>query len=59
MSHIERKKIKGRYYLYRYQSYRDEGGRVRKRFIQYLGPLSPSSRLNHDLEERRTKNGKT
>lgn len=41
MSHIERKKIKGRIYLYRYQSYRDEYGRVKKRFIKYLGPETP------------------
>jgi len=40
MSHIERKKIKGRVYLYRYQCYRDESGRVKKRMIQYLGPES-------------------
>jgi hypothetical protein len=38
MSHIEKKKINGRYYLYRYQSYRDVNGRVRKRMLEYLGP---------------------
>ncbi len=59
MSHIERKKIKGRYYLYRYQSYRDENGKVKKRLIQYLGPLSVSSKLNHDLKKRMGKNEKT
>ena len=43
MSHIERKKIRRRVYLYRYQSYRDESGKVRKRFIKYLGPKCPVS----------------
>ena len=38
MSHIERKKIRGHIYLYRYQSYRDEAGRGKKKFIKYLGP---------------------
>ena len=40
-------------------NYMGEDGGVREGFIQYLGPLSPSSRLNHDLDVRRTKNGKT
>jgi len=40
MSHIERKKIKGRVYLYRYQCYRDVNGKVKKRMMQYLGPES-------------------
>jgi hypothetical protein len=40
MSHIERKKIKGRVYLYRYQCYRDENGKVKKKLLAYLGPES-------------------
>jgi hypothetical protein len=40
MSHIERKKIKGRYYLYRYQCYRDVNGKVKKKLLAYLGPES-------------------
>lgn len=40
MSHIERKKIKGRYYLYLYHSYRDRNGSVKKKMIKYLGPES-------------------
>lgn len=42
MSHIERKKIKGRYYIYLYQSYRDRNGSVKKKMIEYLGPESKS-----------------
>lgn len=37
MAHIMRKGINGGTYLYLYESYR-EGGRVRKRYIRYLGP---------------------
>ena len=37
MTHIERKKIKGRVYLYLYQSYRDKNGKVKKKMIKYLG----------------------
>ena len=44
-SHLEKKKINGRYYLYRYQSYRDVNCRVRKRMIDYLGPVSASSKV--------------
>ena len=40
MSHIEKKRIKGRIYLYRYECYRDDSGRVKKRMLQYLGPLT-------------------
>ncbi|MCK4491896.1 MAG: hypothetical protein KAU03_04680 [Candidatus Altiarchaeales archaeon] len=43
MSHIERKKIKGRYYIYLYQSYRDKNGSVKKKMIEYLGPESNQS----------------
>ena len=45
MSHIERKKIKGRVYPYEYQSYRDESDGVRKRFIKYPGPQDTVSRI--------------
>ncbi len=51
VSHIERKKIKGRYYLYRYQSYRDESGRVRKRFIKYIGPETPIASAPEELKK--------
>jgi hypothetical protein len=44
MSHIERKRIRGHVYLYRYQSYRDENGKVKKRFIKYLGAEVPVSK---------------
>jgi len=39
MAHIVRKEIHGRNYLYLYESYR-EGGKVRKRFLRYIGPES-------------------
>lgn len=39
MAHIMRKKIYGKVYLYLYESYR-EAGKVRKRYIRYLGPES-------------------
>jgi len=57
MSHIERKKIKGRYYLYRYQCYRDGNGKVKKRMLQYLGPLSDFEKLNNSpmTKERKGK----
>jgi hypothetical protein len=45
MPHIERKKINGRYYLYMYQSYRDDNGKVRKKLVGYLGAMSASSKL--------------
>ena len=37
MAHIVVKKLHGRRYLYLYESYR-EGGKVKKRFLRYLGP---------------------
>jgi len=51
MTHIERKKIKGRYYLYIYQSYRDKNGRVKKKMIKYLGPESKSK--HPDLQKQK------
>ncbi len=36
MAHVVEKEINGGQYLYLYESFR-EGGRVRKRFIRYLG----------------------
>ena len=45
MSHIERKKVKGRYYLYQYQCYRDENGRVKKKLLKYLGSESDHPEL--------------
>jgi hypothetical protein len=38
MTHIERKIINGKCYLYMYQSYRDKKGNVKKKMIKYLGP---------------------
>ena len=54
MSYIERKKIKGHYYLYRYESYRDAEGRVRKRMLQYLGSESDFLKIAKDLRRRRS-----
>jgi hypothetical protein len=53
MSYIERKKIKGRYYLYRYETYRDVDGRVRRRMLQYLGPESDLLKFAQSSKRRR------
>ncbi len=55
MSYIERKKIKGRYYLYRYETFRDPVGRVRRRMLQYLGPESDFLEDAPDSKSGRTK----
>lgn len=44
MAHVVRKEIYGNSYLYLYESYRD-GGKVRKRYIRYLGPESVLGRV--------------
>ena len=36
--HIVKKKIKGNTYLYMYESYRDDDGKVKKRYVSYIGP---------------------
>lgn len=41
MSYLVVKKVKGRYYAYRQESYR-EGGKVRTRTIEYLGAIDPT-----------------
>lgn len=40
MSYLAVKKVKGRFYAYRQESYR-EGGKVRTRTIEYLGAIDP------------------
>jgi hypothetical protein len=35
--HLVKKKIKGKTYLYMYESYR-ENGKVKKRMVSYIGP---------------------
>jgi|GEM_PF-5881452 len=55
MSHIERRLIYGRYYFYEFQSYRDKNGRVRKKFLRYLGSEDDHPELAKELEERSQK----
>jgi hypothetical protein len=35
--HVVKKKIKGKIYLYMYESVR-EGGKVKKKYVSYIGP---------------------
>jgi len=37
VAHIVSKTVNGKKYLYLYESYREDG-RVRKRYLRYLGP---------------------
>ena len=37
MAHIVTKTIRGKNYLYLYESYREDG-KVKKRYVRYLGP---------------------
>lgn len=41
MSYLAVKKVKGGYYAYRQESYR-EGGKVRTRTVEYLGAVDPA-----------------
>jgi len=53
MSHIERKRIKGRVYLYRYQCYRDVNGKVKKKLLAYLGPESDFENIMNSAKQGR------
>ncbi len=53
MTHIERKTINSRIYLYLYQSYRDKNDRIRKKFIKYISLESKYP----DLVNNKNKNG--
>ena len=55
LAYLAIKKVKGRFYLYRQESYR-EGGKVRTRTVEYLGAVDPATAAK--VKDTRRKLGK-
>lgn len=54
MVHIVWKKIKGKFgpYAYLYRSFRDSDGRVKTRFIKYLGKIPQGTKIAHVRQKK-------